>query len=146
MDRKLLRELQRDPSRSVREIGEAVGLSHTPCWRRIKALQENGVIAQRYVIDPARLGYELNVFCLIRLKEHSRDALEEFERAVQRVPRVLQCYSVTGDHDYLLRVIAESVRDYEQAIKLSLVGLPHVGSISTSLTLNEIKNTMDVPV
>lgn len=80
------------------------------------------------------------------MKEHTHDRLIEFERAVMRIPEVLQCYSITGDFDYLLRVIAKNVKDYEELMKDSLVNLPHVSFIHTSLTLGEIKNTPDLPV
>ena len=139
--------MQKNPDLTMRELGDEAGLSHTPCWRRIQALRERGVIKQkRYILDPEALGYHLCLFCFIRMREHSRDALNAFEEAVSRVPQVMQTYSVTGDYDYLLRLIAQSVLDYEQTIKNHLVSLPHVASVSTTLTLKEVKNTTDIPV
>ena len=146
-DRRILRAIQKQPELTMRELGEVTGLSHTPCWRRLKRLKEEGFIAEkRYVLDAQKLGFEIVAFCLVQLKEHTRKSLEEFEIAAKRVPEIVQCYSATGDQDYILRVLAQSVRDYEETIKYKLLQLPHVASIRTSLALNEVKNTPDVPV
>ena len=146
-DRRILRAVQSNPDLTMRELGEATGLSHSPCWRRLQKLKEDGVLgAKQYVLKPEALGFEVNVFCLVRMKEHSRDKLLAFEAAVSRLPQVMQCYSITGEHDYILRVLAHSIRDYEETIKSSLVSLPHVAAISTSVTLKEVKNTTSVPV
>ena len=146
-DRRILRAIQANPDLTMRELGEATGLSHTPCWRRLQRMKDDGVIgAKQYVLRPEALGFEVNVFCLVRMKEHTRDKLIAFEAAVARVPQVLQCYSITGEHDYILRVLAHSIRDYEETIKSALVSLPHVAAISTSVTLKEVKNTVIVPV
>lgn len=146
-DKRILRAIQRNPDLTMRELGEVTGLSHTPCWRRLKQLEKNGVIeAKRYVLNAKLAGFSIVVFCFVRMKEHKRHALDEFEASVQRVPEVLQCYSATGDHDYILRVLARSIEHYEQTIKNYLVELPHVSFISTSVTLNEVKNTTDVPI
>ena len=131
----------------MRELGEVTGLSHTPCWRRMNKLREEGYITEkRYVLDAQKLGFEMIAFCMVQLKEHTRESLEEFEKATQYIDEIVQVYSATGDQDYILRVLARSVRDYEDTIKHRLLELPHVGSIRTSLALNEIKNTTDVPV
>lgn len=147
VDRRILRALQTEPDLTMRELGEATGLSHTPCWRRLQKLMDDGVIGnKRYYLNPEALGFDVNVFCLVRMKEHSREKLTEFEVAVSRVPQVMQCYSITGDHDYILRVLAMNIRHYEETVKSTLVSLPHVAAISTSVTLKEVKNTMVVPV
>lgn len=146
-DRRILRAVQSNPDLTMRELGEATGLSHSPCWRRLQKLKEDGVLgAKQYVLKPEALGFEVNVFCLVRMKEHSREKLLAFEAAVSRLPQVMQCYSITGEHDYILRVLAHSIRHYEETIKSSLVSLPHVAAISTSVTLKEVKNTTSVPV
>ena len=146
-DRRILRAIQDDPDITMRALGEMTGLSHTPCWRRLQRMRDEGIIGdKRYILNPEALGFELVVFCSVKMKEHSRDSLLEFERAVVRVPEVLQCYTVTGEYDYILRVLARNVRDYEDTVKNALVELPHVALLSTSLTLNEIKNTTHIPV
>jgi Lrp/AsnC family transcriptional regulator len=146
-DRRILRAIQTNPDMTMRELGEAAGLSHSPCWRRLQKMKDDGVIgAKQYVLNPEALGFDINVFCMVRMKEHSREKLTDFEAAVARVPQVMQCYSITGDHDYILRVLAQSMRHYEQTIKTTLVSLPHVAAISTSVTLSEVKNTILLPV
>ncbi|EYD70783.1 Transcriptional regulator, AsnC family [Limimaricola hongkongensis DSM 17492] len=146
-DRRLLRLLQAEPELTLREVGERLGLSHTPCWRRLARMREAGVIEEkRHIIDPVAAGFDITVFCAVRMNGHSRGHLEEFEAAVAGIAEVVQCYSVSGDHDYLLRVLARSIRHYESTVKNALVQLPHVLSISTSVTLREIKNTTDVPL
>ena len=131
----------------MRELGEVTGLSHTPCWRRLNRLKQEGYIAEkRYILDARKLGFEIVAFCLVQLKAHSRQSLEEFEEGARRIPEVVECYSATGDQDYILKVLAGSVQDYEQTIKHKLLELPHVGSIRTSLALGEVKNTPDVPI
>ena len=146
-DKRILRALQQNPDLTMRELGEATGLSPTPCWRRLKKLKESGVIeAKRYILNASAAGYSIVVFCFVRMKEHSRESLNEFEEAVHGIPEVLQCYLATGEHDYILRVLARSVAQYEKTIKNSLLELPHVAIVSTSLTLNEVKNTTDIPI
>ena len=146
-DKRILRAIQAHPELTMRELGEMTGLSHTPCWRRLNRLRKEGYIAEkRYILDAQKLGFEIVAFCLVQLNAHSRESLEEFEAATRRIPEVVECYSATGDQDYILKVLASSVRDYEQTIKHKLLALPHVGSIRTSLALSEVKNTPDVPV
>ncbi|WP_294223403.1 Lrp/AsnC family transcriptional regulator [uncultured Shimia sp.] len=146
-DKRILRAIQEQPELTMRELGEVTGLSHTPCWRRLKRLREDGYITEkRYVLDAQKLGFDIVAFCLVKLQLHTQESLEEFETAVEFLPEVVECYSATGDQDYILKVLALSVRDYEETIKQRLLKLPHIGSIRTSLALNEIKNTPDVPV
>ena len=146
-DRRILRAIQKQPELTMRELGEVTGLSHTPCWRRMNKLREDGFISEkRYVLDAQKLGFDMIAFCMVQLKAHTRESLEEFERATLSIDEIVQVYSATGDQDYILRVLARSVRDYEDTIKHRLLELPHVGSIRTSLALNEVKNTTNVPV
>ena len=146
-DRRILRAIQQQPELTMRELGEATGLSHTPCWRRMNKLREEGFVSERrYVLNAQKLGFDMIAFCMVQLKAHTRDSLEEFENATLQLEEVVQVYSATGDQDYILRVLARSVRDYEDTIKHRLLELPHVGSIRTSLALNEVKNTTNVPV
>ena len=146
-DIRILRAIQKQPELTMRELGEVTGLSHTPCWRRMNKLREDGFISEkRYVLDAQKLGFDMIAFCMVQLKAHTRESLEEFEKAALNIDEIVQVYSATGDQDYILRVLAKSVRDYEDTIKHRLLELPHVGSIRTSLALNEVKNTTNVPV
>lgn len=147
IDLKILRILQRDPDRNITDIGEQVGLSHTPCWRRIRKMQESGIIRGRVMlIDPEKIGIDISVFVFIRLEKHSPGVLEEFEAAAIHVPEILQCYAMSGDFDFLLRVAVPSVRDYERAVKGKLLKLPHVGIMNSHFALNEVKNTNELPI
>jgi len=147
IDLKILRILQREPDRNITEIGEAVGLSHTPCWRRIRKMQEAGIILGRVMlIDAEKVGMDISVFVSIRLEKHSPGVLEDFEAAVVHLPEVLQCYAMSGEFDFLLRVVVPSVRDYERAIKAKLLKLPHVGIMNSHFALNEVKNTSELPI
>ncbi len=146
-DLRILRVLQSDPSLTVAEIGERVGLSHTPCWRRIKQMEEAGVIRGRAVaLDPDALGFEVSVFCLVRLTHHDEDALNAFEEAARRLPEILQCYSLAGENDYILRVLVRSVKEYEQVVKVSILHLPHVSHVQSNFALREVKNTSALPI
>ncbi|MFC3074797.1 Lrp/AsnC family transcriptional regulator [Shinella pollutisoli] len=145
--RRILRLLQDEPELTVAEIGERVGLSHTPCWRRIKEMERQGVIRGRIVlVDPKQVGFDVSVFCFVRLKQHDEETLVEFEKAVKAMPEVVQCYSMTGEHDYVLRVLTSSVRQYEEILKKALLKLPGVGFVNSSFALDELKNTHRLPL
>lgn len=146
-DKKILRCIQQNPDITMRVLGEATGLSHSPSWRRLQRLKESGVVGKKtFIISPEAAGYEILVLCFVRMAEHKRDHLRRFEEAVQKIPEVLQCYLLSGEHDYLLHVIAKSVRDYEETVKNALVELPNVKSISTSFTLKTVKNSRTIPI
>lgn len=146
-DLKIIRVLQERPEITLRDLAHAAGLSHSPCWRRIQNLQKAGILSERrFLVDAQAAGYEILVFCLIRMAHHKREYLSAFEDAVAAVPEILQCYSLSGEHDYILQVIARNVKDYETTVKNALVQLPHVQTISTSFTLKRVKETANVPV
>lgn len=146
-DKRILRALQARPDLTMRELAEETSLSHSPCWRRLQRLQAEGAVSpRRYVIDPEAVGYEILVFCFVKISHHQRDRLRAFEEAVTLVPEVLQCYSLSGEYDYVLQVIAASVRDYEATVKNALVELPNVQSINTSFTLKRVKHSLNVPI
>ncbi|TPE53277.1 Lrp/AsnC family transcriptional regulator [Amaricoccus solimangrovi] len=146
-DRRILREIQRSPEIPTRELAERVGLSHTPCWRRLQRMRDDGVITERrHVVDHDAAGFAVTVFCFVTLKEHRRERLTEFEEAALKVPEIIQCFSISGEYDYILQVIARSVSDYERTVKDAIVELPNIASINTSFTLRKVKASLDVPV
>ena len=146
-DRKLLRVLQAEPELSVQELAERVGLSHTPCWRRLKKLEADGVIKGRAVIlDPEALGLSITVFAHIKVKQHDEDTLEVFERSARERPEIVECFSMSGDSDFLLRIVTGSVAEYEQFLKRALLHLPGVGSVNSSFALKCVKNTTMLPI
>ena len=146
-DLKILRILQQDAACSMAELGERVGLSHTPCWRRVKKLEERGVIRGRVVLlDPERLDLTVNVFVEVHLEQHDETALNAFETAVQQVEEVVECYTVSGEKDFLLRVVVPDVAAYEHLLKHRLVHLPAVGSLSSTFALRQVKYTTQLPL
>lgn len=147
IDLNILRILQSEPDINIADIGAQVGLSHTPCWRRIKKMEESGVIAGKVcLIDPEKTGLDVSIFVFVRLAIHSAQVLTEFEQATLSIPQIMQCYTMSGEFDYLLRVVVPSVRDYEKAVKGQLLTLPHVGVMNSHFALNEIKNTTCLPL
>ena len=147
IDYKILRILQQDADKNIDEIGHMVGLSHTPCWRRIKKMEDAGVIlAKRCILNSEKVGLDVSIFVHVRLDIHSSEVLEEFEAATQSIPEIMQCYTMSGEFDYLLRVVVKAVRDYEKTVKGKLLQLPHVGTMNSSFALNEIKNSTALPL
>lgn len=147
IDLKLLRTLQAEPNLSVAELGEKIGLSHTPCWRRLKKLEAEGLILERNVVlDADALGLHITVFCFVRLKQHDKASMEAFENSARAHPNVLQCYTMSGEQDYMLRVVTNSIKTYENLMKNDLLSLPSVGQVNSSFAMSEIKNTTVLPI
>lgn len=147
IDLKILGILQENTALNINEISDQVGLSHTPCWRRIKKMQEAGIIkAQVALLDGEKVGLDVSIFVFVRLDTHSAEALETFEKAVESVSEIMQCYTMSGEFDYLLRVVVSTVRNYEKTVKGKLLQLPHVGILNSHFALNEIKNSTALPL
>jgi Lrp/AsnC family transcriptional regulator len=147
IDLKILRILQSEPDINISDIGERVGLSHTPCWRRIKKMEESGIIIGKVcLIDPEKIGLDVSIFVFVRLAIHSAEVLTQFEKATLLVPQILQCYTMSGEFDYLLRVVVPNVREYEKTVKGILLKLPHVGIMNSHFALSEIKNSTCLPL
>jgi Lrp/AsnC family transcriptional regulator len=146
-DRKILRELQSEPGITVAELADRVGLSSTPCWRRMKNLEAAGVICGRAILfDARKIGFPINVFAHVKFGRHDEEKLEAFENAVRNHPEIVECFSMSGDSDYIMRVLAASIEDYERFLKKVLLHLPGVAAINSSFALKTIKLTTDVPV
>jgi Lrp/AsnC family transcriptional regulator len=146
-DRKILRALQENADCSVADLGDLVGLSHTPCWRRLKRLESEGIIRGKVTLLDARLlNLGVTVHAYITIKNHEATSLEAFEQAVQSIPEVVECYSTSGDKDYVLRVVVESVEHYERLMKNTLIHLPNIGSINSAFALKQVKFTTQLPL
>jgi Lrp/AsnC family transcriptional regulator len=146
-DRKILRLLQADCSQSVADIARQVGLSTSPCWRRITQLEEQGIIRKRVaVLDHARLGMEVIAFINVRLSQHGRENLEKFEQEIRRFPEVLECYTVTGDTDYLLKIVARDIRHFEAFLRDNLMVMPMIRETHSTIAVTEIKDTTELPL
>src|ERR1700712_406246 len=147
IDLRLLAALQENPQRSIADLASDIGLSHTPCWRRLKKLEESGAIRERAVIlDPTMLDLTVNIFAEVRLKQHDEETLEALEQQARERPEILECFSMSGQYDYLMRVVVRSVADYEVFLKKVLLHLPGVASINSSFALNCIKMTTRLPI
>ena len=147
IDRRILRELQHDGALSNVELARRVHLSPSPCLARVKALESAGVI-QRYVAlaDPKALGLDLNVFINISLKEQSKAALAAFEERIAEHDEVMECYLMTGDSDYLIRVAVPDIAALERFILEQLTPIPGIEKIRSSFTLKQVRYKTALPV
>ncbi|MDT1064312.1 Lrp/AsnC family transcriptional regulator [Paracoccus sp. CPCC 101403] len=147
LDRKILRALQEDASLSNQELAERVGSSAASCWRRVKALEEAGVLGPAVrLVDPARLGRGLDVFCQIRMKSQGRAMRATFEEFIEAQRDVVECYSISGDWDYLLHIVAEDVADYERVLMHGILDHEAIASSSSIFVLRRVKHRTAVPV
>ncbi len=146
-DTLILQALQENADYSMNDIGARVGLSHTPCWRRVKKLEQAGFITKRITLLNAKaLDLNVSVHAYLTIKSHDEGSLTDFEKAVQAIPEIVECYSTTGDKDYLLRVVVASVEAYETLLKKTLVHLPNVASINSTFALKQVKYTTELPI
>jgi Lrp/AsnC family leucine-responsive transcriptional regulator len=147
IDRKILTALQRHGRMSMADLAAEVGLSPSPCARRVGILEEGGVIA-RYVavVDQKAVGLPVSVFVPIKLSSQREEALNAFAKAISKWPEVLECYLMTGPRDYLLRVVAEDLGAYERSLKQKLTRLDGIASIESSFALEQVKYTNVLPV
>lgn len=147
IDRKLLALLQRDATLSHAELGERVGTSGASCWRRIKALEAAGLLTDTVrLVNAEKLGRGVNVLCNVRMRSHAEDAREAFETFVQTRPEIIECFSMSGDWDYLLRIVAADVTDYNQFLMRTLLSHPSVSGASSHFALELVKYTTVLPV
>ena len=146
IDRKIVAELMRDATLPVAQIGEKVGLSQTPCWKRIQRLQENGVLTSRVALaDPAKLGFGLTIFVGIEAPDHSAEWREVFVRAVNVIPEIMEVYRMAGEMDYLLRVSVADMPAYDRLYK-DLIARVDLHDVSASFVMEETKETTALPV
>jgi Lrp/AsnC family transcriptional regulator, leucine-responsive regulatory protein len=147
IDRKILTRLQKDGRIANNDLAEAVGLSPSPCLRRVKALEESGVI-RTYValIDPAMVELPVNVFVSVTLEKQVEERLDAFEAAIRQRPEVLECYLMTGEADYLLRVVVPDLAAYEQFLKTYLTRIAGVASIKSSFALKQVRYETALPL
>lgn len=146
-DRKILRALQENGDYSMADLGNLIGLSHTPCWRRLKRLESEGFIRGKVtLLDANMLNLGVTVQVYVSVNSHEEAALSAFETAVLEAPEILECYAMSGDTDYHLRVVVESVAQYEQLLRKTLMQLPHVASLRSTFALRAVKYTTQLPI
>lgn len=146
IDRKILRSLQEDATRSLAEIAEIAGLSPTPCWRRIQNLEKAGVITRRVaLLDAAKLNVGTTVFVRIKTNQHTYEWLEGFAKAVAEIDEVVEFYRMSGDIDYLLRVVVPDIAGYDAVYK-RLIKAADLADVSSSFSMEKIKSTTALPL
>jgi len=145
-DQRILRELQKDGRLSNAELAERVNLSPSPCLRRLRILEKSGVIeGYTAIVNQKAYGLPVTVFIQIRLGHHSTEAAQEFERRIHKIDEIIDCHLMTGDTDYLLRVVIESLEAYETFIRERIHPIPSIASINTSFAYGVVKQSRCLP-
>lgn len=146
-DRAIVSALQEDARITNARLAEKVSLSESACLRRVRALEESGLI-QGYtaLIDQQKAGYPVNVFVNITLDRQSQSGLEAFESEVRRIPEVMECYLMTGEHDYFLRLVVADLADFERVHSQHLTRLPSVARVQSSFAMRTVKRTTAIPL
>lgn len=146
-DRRLLNALQQDATRSQVELADIAGMSRTSCWRRIREFEEAGLIERQVaVLDPKAIGFNIQVLLLVAMTEHSDRNRESFERHVSLLPEVLECFSVSGERDYLLQVVAHDMESYNDFLNAQILRHEAVRSASSTFVLRRVKYTTALPL
>ena len=147
IDHRLLRELKADARISNVDLAERVNLSPTPCLRRVRKLEQSGVITgYEAIVDPQALGLEVSVFAFVKLSRKSLENAEEFEREVGSLDAVRECSVIAGSYDYLLRIVARSLQDYEQLLKERLANIQTIADIESMVVLKQVGCSSRLPV
>ena len=143
----LLAELQRDARQTVQQLADAVGLSPTPCWKRIKDMEAAGVITgYTALVDREKVGLNLAVVVEANISQHSEDLVRRFEAAVAASPQIVRCLATTGQSDYILTVLVADIKHYEQFLHDTIFQLPGVTHVRSSIVLKEVKAVVSLPV
>src|ERR1700679_4165924 len=146
-DRRILTALQSNGRLSAAEVAERVNLTPTTCWRRITQLERAGVISRRVaLVDQSAVGLDVTIFAHVKLASQGRDAIAQFEKAVRAHPQVLECFTLLGEWDFLLRIVATDIKAYEAYFRDHLSNLAQVQSINSSMVLTSIKYTTELPL
>jgi len=146
-DVEILKMLQRDATISTASIADRINLSQSPCWRRINRMEEEGLIQRRVaLLDRARLGMEVVVFATINLTSTGRQNLVSFELDIVRHPEVMECYTMTGIWDYMLKIVTRDIRHYEDFVRNTLTASPAIRELHSHMAVTEIKNSTELPL
>jgi len=146
-DRAILAELQRDSRLTMQQLAEKVGMSSSACWRRVRSLEESGVI-DRYavIVDPAKAGFSLSSMTLVSLARHEERSVENFIKEVMRHPEVLECFATSGEADFHLRVVVEDMEAYNKFLDDFIFRIPGVSQVRSNIVLKEIKADTALPL
>lgn len=147
IDRKLLAELQAEGRITNVELAERVGLTAPPCLRRVRALEESGVIKGYHAdLDASKLGFAITVFALVSLKSQAEEALRQFEDHVRTLPEVRECHMLNGEIDFILKIVSKDLQSFQEFLTSKLTPAPNVASVKTSLTIRTAKQLPGVPL
>lgn len=150
MDKKdidILKLLQRDAKLTTAEIADKVNLSPSPCWRRINQFEKDGLIKSKvHLLDAEKLGMEMVVFTSVNLRSTTLDSLEQFEAAVTQFPEVVECYTMTGVMDYMLKVVTKNIRYYELFVRGKLAQISNIREFHSHVSVTKIKDTTELPL
>ncbi|MEL7939485.1 MULTISPECIES: Lrp/AsnC family transcriptional regulator [Pseudomonas] len=146
-DKRILALLQEEATLSTAEIAERIGLSQSPCWRRIQRLKEEGVIRRQVtLLDRKKIGLNTQIFAQVKLNTHGRNNLTEFAAAIREFPEVLECHVLMGAVDFMLRIVTEDIEAYERFFFERLSQVPGIQEINSIVALSEIKSTTSLPL
>lgn len=146
IDKAILRALQRDATLSQRDLADQVGLSQNACWRRLKLLREAGVLTGAAArLDARKLGLGLTVFVMVKTRHHSQDWLKRFRQAVTAIPNIIDFYRIAGEYDYLLKVVAEDLNDYDR-IYQRIIAQVELDTVTSYMTMEAIADQRGLPV
>ena len=146
IDFKILDELQRNARITNQELSERVNLSPTPCLRRVKMLEEKGIInGYSAIIDPEAYGLTIMAFVSVRLERQTEAEIASFEKAIMELDEVVACYLMSGRHDYMLQVFAQSLKDFEHFVRNSLTRAPGLGELETFFAFGQVKRSLTLP-
>ena len=147
IDLQILDAVQRDGSLTTQQIAERIHISQSPCWRRINRLESEGLIRRKVaILDREKLGMDVVVFATINLTTQGRNNLEEFEREVRVLSEVMECYTMAGTWDYMLKIIVKNIHHYELFVRQKLTKLSHIGEVHSHIAVTEIKNSTVLPL
>jgi len=146
-DVNILSILQSDASKTSSEVADIVGMSQSPCWRRINRIEQDGLILKKVaVLNRQTLGMDLVVFATVNLTTSGRQNLVEFESSVRNFDEAVECYTMTGIWDYMLKIIVKDIRNYESFVRDRLLALPMIRELHSHIAVTEIKNTTELPL
>ena len=147
IDRRLLAELQEEGRVTNVELAQRVGLTAPPCLRRVRALEESGVIRGYHAdLDASTLGFAITVFAMVSLKSQAEDSLRQFEDAMKNLPEVRECHMLNGEIDFILKIVSKDLQSFQEFLTSKLTPAPNVASVKTSLTIRTAKQMPGVPL
>lgn len=147
IDKKILLVLQEDSDLTNNELADQVGLSTAPCWRRVKRLEDMGLITKRVaLLDPKMLGLNIVVFASVKLSSHTEESLDHFEKSIRIYPEVTECYTISGSMDYMLRIITTDMQSYEKFLRQKLLKMDMVNEVHSRFAVTNVKYSTAVPL